>query len=90
MAPKPATLTLKRRIEQELAGLDVRATELRIALKVVAEFDPDAAVEEPTNGSEAKRIILKPTDDLPDAVKSRLSERTGASLTDRTLDLERS
>ena len=38
MAPKPTFLTLVDRIEQELAGLETRATELRCALKVVREF----------------------------------------------------
>ena len=91
MAPKPASLILQQRIEEELASLDTRATELRIALKVVTELGADPVVEEPTNGTEAKRIILKATDDVPDAVRSRLSESSGAArkLADQTFDLDR-
>ena len=91
MAPKSASLILQQRIEQELARLDGRATELRIALKVVTEFSADPVVEESTNGAEVSRIILKPSDDVPDAIRSRMADRPGAAskVADQTLDLER-
>ena len=90
MAPKPVSLTLKQRIEEELATLDVRITELRIALKVVHEFDADDT-ETATNGAETKRIILKVGDEVPEAVKSRLVERGshGSEVADETFELER-
>ncbi len=92
MAPKSASLILQQRIEQELASLDGRATELRIALKVVTELSADPVVEEPTtNGAEVSRIILKPSDDVPDAIRSRLADRSGpaSKVADETFDLER-
>jgi len=95
MAPKSTSLTLRQRIEHEIAGLDARSTELRIALKVVREFGPDdvdvvASAAEPT--AEPKRIIVSPTDDVPEAVRSRLADRgtQGANLADKALELERS
>lgn len=88
---KPAALTLKAQIEQELTKLDARAAELRTALKVVSEFEDVVEVKETASEEEPKRIILKPTDNVPDAVKSRLADgaETGRKLADRTFDLER-
>lgn len=95
MAPKSSSPTLQQRIRQELSNADARAAELRIALKVIGELGPDseAAIDEPEvlEDAEARRIILKPSDDVPEAVKARLGDRTEAAkkLADSTLELER-
>ena len=88
---KPASLFLSHHVEQELAALDARVTELRTTLKVMREFAAED-VEPATNGAETKGIIIKPTDDVPEAVKSRLAEHVsdGAEIADKTFELERS
>jgi len=93
MATKAAYLTIEQRIqreiadlEQEVADLEARTTELHIALKVVHEFGADEK-ETATNGAETKRMIIKPNEDLPEAVKSRLGQ--GSEVADETFELER-
>lgn len=89
MAPRPATL--KHVIEQELTSLEARATELRIALKVVREFGADDTELARTTG-ERKSVIIKPGDEVPEAVKSRLAEGASqaADVADKALELDRS
>ena len=88
MAPTPASLALEQRIEQELLQVKARATELRITLKVLREFDADD-METATNGAETSRIILTPGDDVPEAVKSRLSEH-GSAVADKAFEIDQS
>ena len=67
MAPEPSSSTLSRRIELELADVESRAADLRNALAVIQEFSKDAAVV--IDGRKKDTV-----DELPDAVKSRLTE----------------
>ena len=89
MALKPASLFLCQHVEQELAALKARATELQITYKVMREFAAEDVedVRPATNGAETKRIILKPTDDVSEAVESRLVDSDGAEIADKTFEL---
>ena len=90
-ALKPASLFLCQHVEQELTALKARERELQITYKVMRGFAENEVeeVEPATNGAETKRIILKPTDDVSEAVKSRLVEHIsdGAEIADETFEL---
>ena len=90
-ALKPASLFLCQHVEQELTALKARVTELQITYKVMREFAENEveAVEPVTNGAETKRIILRPTDDVSEAVKSRLVEHISdeVEIADETFEL---
>ena len=75
MAPKPASLALIDHIEQELAGLETRATELRHALKVVREFTAEPSDSPPNVGE-----VGKPTFQIAGPGRSRLAAIKGKEI----------
>lgn len=82
MARRPPSPTLIDRIEQELADLETRATELRCALKVVREFTPEGNDSTPDIED-----VIQPTFRAAGPGKSRLAAIKGQEIDEKGPDL---